>query len=820
MSNPVLDYVLRVFPANCSRSQAQPQRRTGAARRGICLGLLGLALSGSALAQNTDFNVTVNTGPVPPNSATVYPGQATSLRITLSNNSTSIPLTGVGYSKPLPTNAVNGLLVNGASAINGDPGCVGGTLTTSAGQPGISLSGLTVPARQIGVAGSGECYLDIPVVAYSTDGNSTSLSYSVNAGEVSSNQGTNNTGGPQAITVRAVQRPTWSKNFFNGNSANNVLVLGGATRTLRITLNNPDPNVSLTGVSFTDVFPTSGAIVGQLGGAIMEPTGTAATGTCGGTVVLTQGSAAQVAVSNVSLAAGASCTVNVEVRGRQTNGVYNRQLNNTIAASNFVSAQGLRPASNATRAVQVRSPLAVAKAFNPGIVASGQANNLRITLTNNGGTPLPVTGFTDNPIARAPYQDRLNIASTGSITNSCAGGSVSLLSGGQGFSASGFSIPANGNCIINVTYTGQTPAADTPTTYTNDIGEGAVQTSVPGIVSQAQSATVLVADRLRVLKTLDVGYASPGDPVRYLVTVQNYSTTPIANVSVTDVLQNGATLLLGGSFAPTLSPACGALGLNGAAQGDSSVTFTIPTMPARVAPSNTPGTCVISFSAMINTAAASSTPNAIGPGGVCYTNGGSICNTVPSATVNTDPLQTLLLEKTFDGVDNVSKPEGTTTRLRLQVSNYSISALTNLTFSDTLPAAGPFQQLRVASPANIANTCGGSVVAVAGTTSVALNGGTVPLFDGSNPGTCALEVDVVGPAGVYPNSADAAAVRHNADGSTTVLPPVSDGATLTYTDTLQVGKGFYPTTVGPNGRSTASIRLTSLDPAGRSPISR
>ncbi len=781
---------------NMSRNNRTPRRAAWCA-------LLVLLLSGAAGAQNADFNVTVNTGATPPNSDTVYPGQSTSLRITLSNNSTTIPLTGVSFSKPLPTNAINGLLVNGASAINGDAGCSGGTLSTSPGLPGISLAGLTVPARQLGVPGSGECYLDIPIAAYSTNGAATSLSYALNAGEVSSNQGTNATGGPQAITVRAVQRPTWSKSF----TPDNVMVIGGAARTLTITLTNPDPNITLTGVSFTDVFPVSGA-----GGAVIEPTGAAASGTCGGTTALTQGAAAQVAVSNVSLAPGASCTVNVQVRARQNNGVYNRTLTNTIPASGFTSTEGLRPAADATRALQARSPLAVTKDFNPQIVAAGQANTFTIRLTNNGSVALPVTSFTDNPIAAAPYQDRLNIASAGDISNSCAGGTAALLSGGQGFSVSGFSIPANSNCTLTVTYTGQTPANDTPTTYTNNIAEGAVQISVPGIVSQARSATVLVADRVRVSKFRTPAAASPGDPVRYDVRVENFSTTPISNVTVTDVLQNGSTLLLGGAFTPTLSAGCGALGLNGAVQGATSVTFSIGSIPARTPP-NSPGACTIGFYAMLGTSATTPTTNAINAGGVCFSTGGpQICTSVPTEPVQVDTLQSLVFAKTFDAQENVSKREGTPARLRLQVSNNSSSALTSLTFSDTLPTAGPFQQLRVANPANIANTCGGSVTAVAGTTSVALNGGLVPAAAGGTAGTCSLSVDVVGPAGVYPNSADSSAIRTNADGSTTPLFQ-SDGATLTYTDSLQVDKSFLPSTVGPDGRSTASIRFTSLDPS-------
>ena len=117
----------------------------------------------------------------------------------------------------------------------------------------------------------GECYVDLSVRAFTTDGGSTTLNLEVAAGDVDSDQGTNATGGPQAITVQAVSRPTMSKAF----SANNLLVLNGATRTLAITINNPDNNIDLTDVGLTDVFPISGA-----GGAAIEPTGTAATGTC------------------------------------------------------------------------------------------------------------------------------------------------------------------------------------------------------------------------------------------------------------------------------------------------------------------------------------------------------------------------------------------------------------------------------------------------------------------------------------------------------------------------------------------------------------
>ena len=68
-------------------------------RKGLLVAALGAGASVPALAQVADFNVTVNTGPVPPNADTVYPGEATSVRITLSNNNIATSLTGVNFTK-------------------------------------------------------------------------------------------------------------------------------------------------------------------------------------------------------------------------------------------------------------------------------------------------------------------------------------------------------------------------------------------------------------------------------------------------------------------------------------------------------------------------------------------------------------------------------------------------------------------------------------------------------------------------------------------------------------------------------------------------
>lgn len=773
--------------------------------RHVALLVVGIFFSSQTLAQNPDFSVTVNPGFVAPNATTVFPGELTSLRITLANNSTTNGITNAAFSGAMQTLANAGLVVGeGVSTLSG--ACIGGTLTVSSGSPSVAFAGVGIPPRDPLVAGSGSCFVDLSVRAFTTDGASTTLSLEVPAGAVTADQGSNATGGPQAITVRSVARPTISKGF----SQNNLLVLGGTPRTLTITVNNPDENIDLSSVALTDVFPTSGG-----GGAAFEPTGTLATGTCianGGSAALTQGASAQVAISGASVPSGGSCTVEVEVRARQTDGQYEITPTNTIAASSFSSLEGVTPVADATAAALVRSPLSIGKAFNPTVLASGTTGQFTVTLTNDSDANLPVSSFVDDPIG-TPNSANMTIASSANVSNSCAGGTESLVSGGQGFSVGGFDIPANGSCTIVVDYTAVNTNPDSPVSYQNAIPQGAVViTGQPEIISQERSATVIVADRLRVLKSRSPANAAPGEAVEYEVTVQNFSSSVLSNVSLADTLQNDSTLLTGGAFEPSSS--CG-LNTGGADTGDSSINFIITSIPARTG-AGAPGECVVSFWVMIDPLATTNTANVVGAGDVCFDPGtGEVCNQGASNTVTTNLRSPVEFEKTFNGVDVLSALEGVPVRLRLEVRNFAPEALSDVVLSDTLPSAGPFQQLRIANPANVSSSCGGTLNAVAGGSSISLNNGIVPAFSAGNAGVCAVELDVVGPAGSYPNTAEANGNRPNADGTQTPLSPVgtalSDTATVNYSPALQTTKSFTPDSTSDGGISTLEIRFTNVD---------
>jgi uncharacterized repeat protein (TIGR01451 family) len=105
--------------------------------------------------------------------------------------------------------------------------------------------------------------------------------------------------GKQALTViqaGAVTAPAISKSFGTA-----TLPVNGTTA-LTFTVTNPNPTVALTGVSFTDTFP-SGLVVADL---------PAASNGCGGAFSASAG-ASGVSLNGGTVPAGGSCTISVNV---------------------------------------------------------------------------------------------------------------------------------------------------------------------------------------------------------------------------------------------------------------------------------------------------------------------------------------------------------------------------------------------------------------------------------------------------------------------------------------------------------------------------
>ncbi|MCB1877129.1 MAG: DUF11 domain-containing protein, partial [Chromatiales bacterium] len=782
-------------------------------------GTLLCALPQVALA-GLGASVTLQTG----QPTSIRPSETTVLEITLSNNDDVQEIGGVNFSNSLPGSDSDRLKVAAAASYTcfdpTIPGAVAaqGTLTATPGTQAISLTGGVIPRRDATSMTDGSCTLLIPVTADTSNGAGTSYTYTILDGAISGDGGAVANIGDvsQSINVLGIAQPTISKSF-----SPNTVVLGGVDSVLTITVSNSN-GIPIENFSITDNFPVLG------GDAIIEvadPVSTTASCTAGGIApgfgAITAGDVA-ITASGGTLAANGSCTLTVQVSARQTNGTYTTgsRANTIDAVSDFNSDIGIRAQANASANITVTSPLSVAKSFSPTALAGGQNGTMTITWSNAGDSPLTVQAFTDSPIdgfaADAPG---LGLEVNGPVLVNCPGGTPGTFAAtadNEGITQnSNTTIAAGGACTLTVPFSANTQASNTPITYTNAIPEGAVDVGDLAIVSRARSATILVADTLRVLKSRSTSNPRPGNPVQYQITVQNWSNADLNNVQIIDALDYGMTFLSGmigaNDYTPTLS-GTGCSGLivsNGTGAG--SADFVIGTVPQRVNDS-TPGACVVTFYAMTSTAATdgTATDNTLPAGSVSADNGTGISNGGSANTTNSPvDTDTLVLTKAFSPAGPLQ--EGTVTRLTLTLSNFSANPLNNVTVSDTLPISGSVQ-MQVANPAVADTTCGGTLTATPGGTSISLNGATVPARANVGigaAGTCTLSVNVVGPAGVYNNTATAAGTETYADGTTHTLDPVSGSAAFTYTSILSASKGFSPGTVSSGGLSTANIRLSN-----------
>ncbi len=772
-----------------------------------------LSAPGAALAA-LGASVTL-VGPDP-----IFPGEVTNLRIQLSN-SANTPVTGVTFpNQPpntLPGTLPNGLRIAGAATYtctdpDGNVTAAGpGVLNVTPGAQVIALAGGVIPANFGGV--DGNCLIVVPVTAGSSTGAVASYSYTIASASVTGADGGGavaNAGAvTQSIGVRGVAPPTIAKSFGNG-----TVVLGGAPVRLTLTVTNTN-SISLPNFNITDLFPLLGATPALR----VAPVPNAAASCAGGTAPVFNPApgAFSVNAGGGTVAANAICTMTVDVVANTTNGAFSVLAANTIDRnSQFSNDLGLVPPANASASITTRSPLSVAKAFSSNALASGQAGSLTITLTNSGTTPLTVTTFDDDPIdgTSAGNLNAFGLKVTGQSTT-CAGGAASALST-TGVRLTGGVIPAGGSCTVTANFDAFAQTPGVPISYTNTIATGAVGVTAPGIVSQSVSASLLVVDDLRVLKSASPANPAPGNPVRYQVTLQNFSGSARNAVAITDNFSNGQTFLtgtIGGiDYSPTVSSGCGAVTTTAGGLGSASATLTVASVPARVNPS-TPSSCTVTFWAMTdpNAVAGSAVVNAIANGGVTYPgNASTIAGTssTPSGTVDRP---VMAVAKAFAPAGPLS--EGAITRLTMTLTNRSANPITNASISDPLPTNGGIGQMRVASPSNAVTSCGaGSITAASGSSSVTMNGGTVPARANSGAGangSCTVQVDVIAPAGTYNNTVSAAGTETLADGTTRPVDPVTGNAAITFASSLSATKLFSPTAVASGGKSTVTVRVSN-----------
>ncbi len=780
-----------------------------------CLVMLWLSCSQALAALDVSMSTEVGY----PNP--IVPGEVTALRITLQNSNDTAPITGVTFTNNMPAE----ITVAGGGAVSyscqdGDGNNVptNGTVTATIGTSTIELGGGGGTIPQAGVS-SGRC--DIVVEVTSTVQNAAHTN-TIPAGAVTGNDGqpqSNATKAEQSITVTPLNNPSISKSF-----SKNSIVVNDETVRLTLTIDNRDNNnhdlplntaADTPAFGLRDTLPAGLQVAADpnIGISCTSGNTTAAFNPLAGDTVLT--------VVGGAIPADAACSFSVDLVGTSTGAGYSQALSNTVNRnSDFANKRGLVPSSNASDTVTVRGALNVSKAFSPATVRQSEQATLTITLQND-STLTPLTGvqLTENNI-RTSGSGSGTLAINNIDLNGCGAADVATINGGQGFALGGVTpgtIDPDSSCVLTITYTPTLGTAGEPETFTDAIPEGAVANN-EGAISRPASHSVTVLDELSVSKSRSPAQVVPGNPVRYDITVRNYSGGALNDVQVTDNLPGGMLALA------TPAPSMSGSGCAGTLSHDIAGPVPSTTSPHLTFDMNagvgaSPSVCTVSFWAMLPSGApvAATFVNQIGAGGVCSDNGaGGICNAAVSSTSNITVTATapVTVNKNFSP-NNAS--EGMASELTVTFTNASAEPLTDVQFTDNLPIGSTGLQLRVADPAVASSNCAGAVVtANPGDAVVTMTGGTIPArADGGLGafGTCELKVNVIGAAGNYTNVLPAGAVQAThtrADASTeTVSSPGPVQATLNYASALGASKRFTPDTVQSGGRSTVAIRLSN-----------
>src|SRR5574341_144067 len=327
-------------------------------------------------------------------------GATSTLTFTLTNPNTGVAFTGVSFTDTLPS----GLTVTTASFSQ-----CGGTLSATAPRT-ISFSGGALAAGAF-------CSVSVTVTT------TASGVYDNVSGFVSSTEGGTNTGatGIATASLTVLQPPSMSKLF-----ASNPILTNG-TSTLTFTITNPNLNNVLTGVAFSDTYPSG----------LQNAATPSASTTCASGMVIATAGGGSVSLSGANVAAGSSCHVSVNVTAASA-GPYT----NTSGA---VSSTNGGTGNTATDSLTVKAPnpsIALLKQISTSdtgpwtsyaTVNIGSNVYYRFTIENTGDVPFSPVSVTDPLVSTAgcTWPATLPVAVSGNDNHiaTCVVGPVSAAAG-------------------------------------------------------------------------------------------------------------------------------------------------------------------------------------------------------------------------------------------------------------------------------------------------------------------------------------------------------------------------------------------------------
>ncbi|SMX40768.1 DUF7933 domain-containing protein [Maliponia aquimaris] len=331
-------------------------------------------------------------------------GQTATLTFTITNPNAT-PVTGLGFTDDL-------------DAMLG--GAVAASLPSSPCGAGSSITGTSVLTFSGGeVAGAGgTCSFDVDVTvpasaAAGSYPNETSALTS--SGVFSARKAT--------ASLQVEPPPSFSKTFAPATIA------VGQQSTLTFTIDNSASVLATSALDFTDNLPSGMQVAATPG---------AATTCTGGTLTAVAGSGT-VAYTGGSLAAGATCTVAVDVIATATGTHVNTTGDLTSSTGNSGTA------TDTLRA----DPLPLfSKAFAAPVISLGTSTTLIFTIDNSGAVlDALALDLSDT------FPAGLQVASVPNVSTTCTGGTITAVAGDTDVAYSGGSVAGGATCTLSVDVT-------------------------------------------------------------------------------------------------------------------------------------------------------------------------------------------------------------------------------------------------------------------------------------------------------------------------------------------------------------------------------
>jgi uncharacterized repeat protein (TIGR01451 family) len=376
----------------------------------------------------------------------------------------------------------------------------------------------------------------------------------------------------------------------------------------------------------------------------------------------------------------------------------------------------------------------------------------------------------------------LKLAATPALTNTC-GGTFTTASTNK-VTLAGGTIPAGGSCNLTVQVQPDVATSFQDAVATNSIVASGV-TTTQGISNPSPiQGTVTIQRGAQLTQSFAPTTILTGQTAVLTLTLKNFNSTAITAANLTDTLP--ANLTASSLISSTCNGTTGTTTVN-----PGSIVLSGGTIPA--APTGIGfGSCTIQVNVT------STQPNT-------YTNsiGAGKFNTVnyaaTTAALTVAQASSVSMTKAFAPTTGL---QGNQSTLTLTLNNTSTSPANITSFTDDLLATMGTGFTVAASPTST-TTCGGTVNAPAGNTSITKTDGSIPA-SGSCTITVPIAIAATAPLATKTNTIPVNGLQTDRGNN-----PIAATANLTVQSPVSLSKTFAPTTVTQGGQSTVTITLTN-----------